>query len=65
MPLPGKVIFAPKGMCPHVHEPLNTHGDAARGKVPRLSVHGNDNEKAEQCHRARRGIEAIDLQHVR
>jgi hypothetical protein len=45
-PLPGKVIFAPKGVCPHVHAPLDAHGDAARGKVPGLSVHGNDDEKA-------------------
>jgi disease resistance protein RPM1 len=65
MPLHGKVIFALKGMCPHVHARLDAHGDAARGKVRRLSIHGNDNEKAKQCHRARHGIEAMDLQHVR
>ena len=62
---PEESYFCPYGHVPHVHAPLDAHGDAAHGKVPRLSVHGNDDEKAEQCHRARHGIEAMDLQHVR
>jgi len=49
---PEESYFCPYGHVPHVHAPLDADGDAARGKVPGLSVHGNDDEKAEQCHRA-------------